>query len=479
VDRRVLESDTKGSSLAATERDPWADVGNRSVSRRFAALVTKPTYQDLPPQTVEYAKMLLASTVASAAAGTQVRTAQIVRKIIRERWGVEQATVWFEHGATACLSDAVRLNAVRSSAAASDDSDLRNLMHAGTAVTTAALAAGERHQSTGEQVITAIVLAYEAAARLGAAITPGFRLLGFHGCIASIFGAAVAAGRVMGLDAEQMTHAVSLAATTASGLLRSADVSNSREHQDSMAAALGVEVALAAGHGFTGDEWVLEGNGGYFEVFGQASATAGESALCDGFGESWAIVTAMAIKLVPGGHLFHAAAEASAQAVGKLGISGEEISSIRISAPGLESVRGPLHPSSLLEMAHSQAYFAAAAAADGAFSWIHATPEKIADPKIHRLIDLVAVDPDPCESPESYRLGATVTVHARDGRSARVTVFEPRGSGMRGISWDDIAEKYRALVPASGMRAGDIENSLRMIRALDELRDLSPLISVL
>ena len=63
-----------------------------------------------------------------------------------------------------------------------------------------ALAIAERTGDSGEQVLTAIVLGYEAAGRIDEAITPGFRARGFHGCLVAIFATAVAAGRLLQLD---------------------------------------------------------------------------------------------------------------------------------------------------------------------------------------------------------------------------------------------------------------------------------------
>ncbi|WP_033295670.1 MmgE/PrpD family protein [Amycolatopsis jejuensis] len=457
------------------ERRGTSSPGSIPVAREFARLMVETSFKDLPEQAVDYAAMLVASTIASSAFGTTIRSAQVVRDLVWERRGAEQASVWFEAGTKLSLVDAVRLNAVRSSAAASDDSDLRNIVHAGTPATTAALAVGEREGASGEDVLAAIALGYEAAARVGASITPGYKQRGFHGCIAAIFASTVASGRLLRLDEDRMTHAIALAATTISGFVRAADVSTAREHHDSMAATLGTEAALAAGHGFTVDDRVFERAQGYFEVFGQTTEAAGRTAMCAGFGTSWAIVDFMAIKLIPGGHPFHAGAEAAAAVVRQAGITPADITSIEVAAPGLKELVGPRHPVDLVQMAHSQAYFVAAGAADGEFSWGHASGEKIADPEIHRLIDLIRVDPAPCELPERYRQGATVTVHTRDGRSASATVFEPAGSGAQGISWNDVDAKYRALVPLSGLGGGAVDASLAEIHRLAELPDVLPL----
>jgi 2-methylcitrate dehydratase PrpD len=115
-------------------------------------------------------------------------------------------------------------------------------------------------------------------------------------------------------------------------------------------------------------------------------------------------------------------------------------------------------------MAHSPAYFLAAGAADRDFSWVHATPAKIADPAIHRLIDKVRVGPPPTENIARYRQGATVTIRTADGRTSTSTVYVPKGAGMLGIAWADIEAKYRALLPYSGLPAERIEAGLALIR---------------
>src|SRR5205823_14372082 len=63
----------------------------------------------------------------------------------------------------------------------------------------------------------------------------------------------------------------------------------------------------------------------------------------------------------------------------------DDVARITMSRPGVRTLTGPRHPTTLIEVAHSPAYFLAAGVADRDFSWIHASPEKIADPVIGRL----------------------------------------------------------------------------------------------
>src|SRR5215831_19046885 len=109
-----------------------------TVARELAEFLIRTSPSDIPQQPLDHAAMLIASTLAS-------------------------------------------------DAAASDDSDLRNIVHAGTTLAATSLAVAERTRAGGEEVLAAIVLGYEAAGRIGESITPGFRTRGFHGCLVAIF----------------------------------------------------------------------------------------------------------------------------------------------------------------------------------------------------------------------------------------------------------------------------------------------------
>jgi 2-methylcitrate dehydratase PrpD len=450
-----------------------------TVARRLAEFLTATKTADLPDQALDHAAMVIASTLSSAACGTGIESAQIIRAMAQERGGRPDAAIWFDAGAKLPVAGAIQVNAVLSDAAASDDSDLRAIVHAGTPLTAASLAFAEREGANGEAVLTAMVLGYEAAGRISEAITPGFKDRGFHGCLGAAFASAVASAKMLNLNAEQMAQTIALTAVSIGGLATAADTSFSREYHAGLAAVHGANAALAARRGFIGEASILETRRGFFEAFGGVDgATAGEIATRD-MGRSWDIITDMAIKLVPGGHPHHAIAEAASNAARQAGVAPDQIESITIHRPGMTALNGPLHPGDLIDMAHSPAYFAAAATADRGFSWVHAGADKIADPIIHGLIDKVRVGTEPVENLNRYRQGATVAIRTVDGRIFSSTVFEPKGSGALGLSWDDLDAKYRTLMPASNLPEREIELSLTMIHDFRHLTDVSRLTSLL
>jgi 2-methylcitrate dehydratase PrpD len=446
-----------------------------TIARSLAEFLTQISYDDLPPQTVEHAAMLIASTIASAAWGSGIASATIIRDLAREHGGTPEASLWFDTGPRLPVAEAARVNAVMSDAAASDDSDLRNIVHAGTTLVATSLATAERTGASGRDILAAIVLGYEVAGRIGEAITPGFRTRGFHGCLVAIFGGAVATARLLGLEAAHVAQAIALSATSMGGLMAAANTSVAREYHAGLAALLGVHAALAAQKGYIAEERILETSQGFFAVYG---GTDGANVTRD-LGRDWDIITDMAIKLVPGGHPYHALAEAAANAARAGQVVPEDVESITLSRPDVTALSGPLHPTDLIGMAHSPAYFLAAGVADKDFSWVHATAAKITDPVIRQLIDKVRVGAPPTENIERYRQGATVTIRTHDGRTFASTVYAPKGAGVRGIDWADVDAKYRTLVPRAKVSDRQVETSLQVIHDFRHVTHVSALLDLL
>jgi hypothetical protein len=138
---------------------------------------------------------------------------------------------------------------------------------------------------------------------------------------------------------------------------------------------------------------------------------------------------------VPGGHPHHAAAEAAANVAIAGNVDPHDVASIVLSSAKYRTLPGPKHPTDLIGVAHSPAYFIAAAIADRGYGWIHASAEKVADPVIAQLIDKITVAPTPPPYPDRFphHHGATVTITLKDGRRFSDHVDFPRGSAPLGI----------------------------------------------
>lgn len=440
-----------------------------TIATALAEFLTQTDYDDLPEQALEHAAMIVASTLASAACGRHIESARIISDIECTRGGAPEASLWFDAETKLPVVGAARANALMSDAAASDDSDLRNIVHAGTPLTATALAVAEATGATGRDVLAAIVLGYEAAGRIGESIMPRFDYRGHHGCMGATFGATIAAAHLFGLDATQVAHALGLTATSIGGLTKAANTSIAREYHAGNATVLGIEAVQAARRGYTAELAIFEMERGFCQLFGGGDGAV----ITEGLGESWDIVTDLALKLVPGGHPYHALGEAAANAARAGNVDPAEVAAIVVSRPGMTKLTGPLHPKDLIDMAHSPAYFTAAGVRDHAFGWEHASQEKIDDPVIHALIDKVRVGAPPEAGVERFRQGATVTVDLVDGRSFSNTVFAPKGAGYLGIDWKDVEIKYRALAPVAPLSESQIASSFASVKNLRDLTGVS------
>jgi 2-methylcitrate dehydratase PrpD len=446
----------------------------------LARTVNRISFAGLPPEPIQHAKMILASTFASAAAGSQLGSVRIVRDLAKEQGGRREAPVWFD-GARLPSVEAARVNAMLSDSAASDDSDLRNVAHTGTCLASVGLALAERAGSSGEDLLSAIVAGYEAAGRIGEAIAAsapeqsadqsrgavsGTVGRGFHASSVVAFGGAVTAAKLLHLTDEQMAQAIALTATSVGGLAIGTN-SWAREYHAGNAAVTAIHAALAASRGYTANPDMLEAQGGFLSVFGGGRPEAG--ALARETGVNYQITRYLAIKLLPGAHALHPAVEAALNAARQSGAAPENVARILVAGPQSGLAAGK-PPADVIQAIHSLPYYIASAVADRDFSWASAEPEKIGRPPVQRLMALVQEDPAPPPVRYEWTWGATVTIVTKAGGRYASTVDAPKGSAPRGIQWSDVDAKYRALMPASGLAKVRIEQALQLIHTFNRAK---------
>jgi 2-methylcitrate dehydratase PrpD len=182
------------------------------------------------------------------------------------------------------------------------------------------------------------------------------------------------------------------------------------------AALCAVNAAQAAGRGYTVNEDILDGPGGFVEVFG-GGKQAVESLTVD-LGKDWDIVQFYAVKLWPGAHPFSGTVEAAVNAARMANVPPEDVAKILVAGPNRTTIGGSRRPRDLMEAIHSLPYFVASAVADKDFTWVHATEAKIFNPVVTRLMDLVDVDPAPPAVRYEWGWGGTVTIVTSQGRDS-------------------------------------------------------------
>src|SRR5271154_6705823 len=245
-----------------------------SLSREFAAFVANLKYQDLPPAVIDRAKGVTLEALSSALVAHDMPASRRALALMQaeEAGGGGAATVLC-NGAKLTKAGAAFVNTETIFAGGKWDT-FRMLTHPGTAILPAALVAAEVTGASGQAFLTAVAAAYEVMERMAAEFIPTVMARGFHaGPVFGIFGAAVAAAKLGGLDADQVNGAIAQCVNLAAGTLEGAR-SGGRSLREGGAVRNALLAVALARHGTPGGETTLEGEAGFYHAY--AGSNRGE-----------------------------------------------------------------------------------------------------------------------------------------------------------------------------------------------------------
>jgi 2-methylcitrate dehydratase PrpD len=227
-------------------------------------------------------KRLLTDYVGVGLAGSQADTGKLVGQFVTSVGGAPEASL-IGSGARVPMMHAAFANAISEHSVELDDVDELALFHYAPVIMSTALAVGQATRAPGGAVLSAALSGAEMMARLSRATNPSLRDRGFHTTpTCGVFGATVTAGRLLGLDADQLTNALGLAGAQASGLMEMYGTSMQKRFNPGPAARNGVVAAQLAQIGFTGADTIIDGERGFASAFAGALDAA---PLTDGLGE--------------------------------------------------------------------------------------------------------------------------------------------------------------------------------------------------
>lgn len=236
-------------------------LSNVSKTSELAEFLLRTEFDDIPENVREHVKLCILDWLGAALAGAVERPGKIARSVIRELGGKPECTIIGANRKTSCVNAAL-VNGICGHTVELDDVNELALIHPAAPVIPAALAVGERCGSAGRDMITAVVLGYEAAVRLGMAMNPSHYEFWHTTGTCGTFGATVAAAKLLGLDKNQMIQALGIAGTQAAGLIETFGTM-SKPLNPGRAAHSGVLAALLAEKGFTSTTQILDSRIGY------------------------------------------------------------------------------------------------------------------------------------------------------------------------------------------------------------------------
>jgi 2-methylcitrate dehydratase PrpD len=231
----------------------------------FAAHACRTRYEDLPPDVVEMTKTFILDTIGAAFAGSSAEGVEAGLRHACEVGGAAQATLMV-YGERLPATSAALLNGTMAQARDFDPVYEPGVLLPYGPILPAALAAAELAGAGGKDLINAVVLGTDLTCRIGKSLTGG---LGWsRTATLGVFGAALAAARLLGLDAARTVHALGLALSQSAGNIQTViDGSLAKRYQGGFTAAAGVLAAMLASRGVSGPTNVFEGRCGFFALY--------------------------------------------------------------------------------------------------------------------------------------------------------------------------------------------------------------------
>jgi 2-methylcitrate dehydratase PrpD len=426
-----------------------------SLSRQFAAFVAHLTFDALPADVVDRAKGVTLQALASALLAHKGPAATQALTLMREEDGTSGVATVLCSGDKLTKGGAAFVNSEMILAGGKWDT-FRMLTHPGAAIIPAALAAAEVTRCSGREFLTGLVAGYEVMERMAAEFIPTVMARGFHaGPVFGIFGAAVAAAKIHGLDENQLNSAIAQCVNLAGGNLEGGR-SGGRSLREGAAVRNALLAVSMARHGTPGGETTLEGEAGFYHSYAgnnQGRLThsfTGKLAtdltqITEGLGQRWTFLeTLYRIYSVAGFNIAHI--DVTAQLCRENGIEHADISRIEAVVNWFET----LYPSPAFPMPGSDGrakpgstqYFAAYGAVTGSYPMLRnmmdrgpqEDPPAVLD-LMKRVVLIPAVN-QPLFAPR-------ITVFTKDGRS-----FTKQATGAEFI-WDfeEEARRIRSIQP--------------------------------
>jgi 2-methylcitrate dehydratase PrpD len=410
------------------------------LSSSLAQFVVNTKYEDLPEEVIEFTKVCILDWLGSALAGADKAPIQMIKEMVTELGGEEQATL--VTGGKSSVTNACLVNGAASHIVELDDIHKGSIIHAATVVIPAALAIAEWKKKSGKEFITAVAIGYDVCFRIGEAVSPSHYYYFHNTATCGTFGAAAAAAKLLDLTEEQIVHSLGSAGTQAAGLWEFiVDGAMSKQLHPAKAAMNGVLSALLSQKGFTSATKILEGDRGFFNAM---SENYDNSRITDRLGEHY--------KIMENSFKIHASCRHTHHAVDliqSLDLNPEKVEKIEVGTYQVAlHITDNSNPETVYGAKFSLQYNTALALIKGKAGLREFTEENLWDADIRKAMNKVVVSVDPkidSEYPEKW--GARVKVTFIDQSTVERDTEFPKGDPENPATVEDLISKCKDLAP--------------------------------
>jgi 2-methylcitrate dehydratase PrpD len=396
-----------------------AGLNRPQASAALARFVAEARWEDVPAAIRHEGKRGILNVLGCILAGRDDPAVELVRKT----FPLEEALI----------------DAAAATAQDYDDTHLPTVIHATPPVAAAVFSLARKYKTSGAELLHAFILGVETTCRMGNAVMPGHYEHGWHiTSTCGVFGAAVAAARLLHLNEAQVVSALGIAATQAAGLVEVLG-SMARVLNAGFAARNGIAAARLAREGFEGPLQPIEGRRGFMNVFGGNNDLA---RIVEGLGERWEM-TQVAYKPYPSGVVLHALIDACLEHREKL--RGAQSIVVHMHPLAIERTNRP-EPRNAIEARLSAQHAVAVCLVHADAGLAQFSDAAALDAGVRRLRQRVRVLPDPSLDKMAARIRAgTESFEAPASRPMDDARLEAKFRGLAGARAAQLLDTVRSL----------------------------------
>ena len=275
---------------------------DKSISHKLSEFAHNLKFKQIPTEVIAKAKLHILDTMGIMMATHNFNGVKRVVHVVKRLGGPPESKV-IGHNFRVVAPNAVLANAAMAHSVDYDDTHLATI-HPSCILVPTAFAVGETANSSGKDILEAIIAAYEVSIRLGL-VCPRFHHRGFHPTpIIGVFGAVVAAGKLLGLSVEQFSWALGIAGSMSSGISQAVEEGVwVKPMHPAFAAHSGIIASLLAKEECNGPLQVFEGRLGFFNAYLRGEKLRLEEATKE-LGERWETLK-ISLKPYPTCHATH------------------------------------------------------------------------------------------------------------------------------------------------------------------------------
>lgn len=452
----------------------------QTVIEQLAAYATAESFEKLPAEAVQAARLAILDTLGVTLAGSVEDTAVRARALIEHRRSAPEATV-VGTSLRGCVEDAAFANGTAAHALDYDDVQASLSGHPSAPILCPTLAVAERAGASGAALVTAFVVGVEIEAKIGRAINPAHYEVGWHStATCGVFGAAAASAKLLGLSTERIVHALAIAASMASGIKANFGTDGKPLHVGH-ASRCGVEAALLAQAGVTGNPAALEHVDGFGSTHGGgAKPLWAETTM--GLGSPHEIVDpGIGVKRYPACASTHQSLDAVLALIEEHAIDPASVESVECGVYYL-APHQLIHDRAQtgLEGKFSMPYTVSAALLDRTVGLAQFADERVRRADIQAFMPKVRMFVHPEQTtreclPTRF---SEVTVTLKGGGKLVKRVVQAKGQPKNALTTGELEVKFRDCA-ARVLSAERVESVLAAVRALETVPDVSVLARML